>query len=409
MNAVPPVDAAAAAGGPLATLQALAEAVGATLPGRDVAPGSPAEPPEPALPAGVGAPPAAADAAPLRAETPAHADPASALPPAAPPEGAAHPGLAGDSAAPAGGSAESAFARDAAASPAADAQHGLETLGRLAAESPRQAADRAPAPAPADAAPRHDLAAAAAQPSDLLQQPVLLTPLAVPPLHPGQAREPAADPERRPLPHRAVGERGGRGDGDAGEESGAEPGAEPDGEESCCSDASVDAVDDGAAAGAPAPRPADANRLAAFAGRHSPLARAELERGRSVLLLLPAAAAPEAVAWLFDPVRARRFAARWHRGALAADGWHEGRVFRDGDPLLAQGLAGRVGGARCRIRLGTAEGAGDGSDPATAWARLGDRARFAQALGAQWTLLVVAAPAGTGITVPASAAAEAGS
>lgn len=124
----------------------------------------------------------------------------------------------------------------------------------------------------------------------------------------------------------------------------------------------------------------------------------ELALRRAVLLVLPQAAAGggpvPARAWLLRGARATVFAARWWPGAgqVARDDWLSWRVFRDGAPMLENGLRSRHGVSSCRIRLGPQ--APRLSDAEAAGLHLVDRLRFAHGLGAQWSLLLLVAPPG---------------
>lgn len=179
----------------------------------------------------------------------------------------------------------------------------------------------------------------------------------------------------------------------------------------------------------------EAESLAALLRAHGPAdAVADLARGRRVLLVLPGrgGSAPvaqddwagtrgvgvtagggqparpghPAQAWLLDARRAARFAAWWSpQGADARPGpatpdrdWPAWRLFRDGDPLLARGLASlaTVGGG-CRLRLGSVAALRfAGPAPATATLAIHDRQRFADSLGGQWSVVLTVAPPGTG-------------
>ena len=124
----------------------------------------------------------------------------------------------------------------------------------------------------------------------------------------------------------------------------------------------------------------------------------ELALGRRVLLVLPQVggghgAAPAAAA-LLTSEKVQRFGARWWPGTANAvrPGWLRWRVFRSGDPQLDSGLRSRSASTACHLRLGPH--APHLMDAGTAQVELADRIRFTQALGAQWSLLVVAAPPG---------------
>jgi len=144
-----------------------------------------------------------------------------------------------------------------------------------------------------------------------------------------------------------------------------------------------------------APADPEALRLCAAlaaAGRNDALA--ELDRGRRLLLVLPTAgAAPvPAVVWLLSARRAQRHGARWWPGLAGTEGWLPWRVFRDGDPQLGRGLVSRAAGPACRVRLGPQPPRLQ--DAGAASLEIAERIRFAQALGGQWSLLLLAAPAG---------------
>ena len=142
----------------------------------------------------------------------------------------------------------------------------------------------------------------------------------------------------------------------------------------------------------------EAAALAAFLRTQGPAeAVADLARGRRVLLVLPApgAAGPWAAAqaWLIDGRRAHRFAAHWWQRRPDA-AWPAWRLFRDGDPLLARGLASRSGS--CRLRLGTPpQRIPDPAGHASTTLAINDRQRFAQALAGQWSVVLTVAPPGS--------------
>lgn len=133
------------------------------------------------------------------------------------------------------------------------------------------------------------------------------------------------------------------------------------------------------------------------AGQHAALR--ELALGRRVLIVVPQRAASAgsvpAQAWLLSSRRVVPFAARWWPGAaLVADaGWLPWRVFRDGAPMLENGLRSRSSATACRLRLGGQ--APRLADVDVAGLHIADRLRFAHALGAQWSLLVLAATVNT--------------
>jgi len=292
------------------------------------------------------------------------------------------PGLAEESRAPAGESVANATlgvpAEDVPpVQPAAEssAVHGRFTLGQLATEqaalraTPGQASGTAATEA-LQSAPALDAGTAAPRLAETVIVPVLLNPLQPP--APSPARPQGVEtPQRRRVEHEPPRD----------EAPPPEPEPEPDDEPPA-------AVD---------PEAAQLRALLERAGQADALA--ELARGRRVLVVLPQAAAgrglASAVAWIAGPQSAQRFGARWWPGSAGVDvpDWLHWRVFRDGDPLLGRGLASRSGGARCRVRLGAASL--QISDAASALLEIGDRIRFAQALGGQWSVLLVAAPAGT--------------
>ena len=253
---------------------------------------------------------------------------------------------------------------------------------------------------------------AAQRPLEHLAQPALVTALHVP----------AADPVRpRQVPgacHRddLRGQDDGDGDGDGDHDDTRQPhdalrrdqagpphdGPPPDASGPASSTAGDTRGHGEAAAGHDPAAPgrqhlgAEAAALAAFLRTQGPAdAVADLARGRRVLIVLPApaatAAAPWAAAqaWLLDGRRAHRFAARW--GPHAPEAWPAWRLFRDGDPLLARGLASRSG--HCRLRLGTLPQRGAG--PVTPTLAIHDRQRFAQALAGQWSVVLTVAPPGS--------------
>jgi hypothetical protein len=292
---------------------------------------------------------------------------------------AAHAGTAAPALAAASSSAAVGAPGSATVTPANAALHALQgraTLGQMAAEPPlvvRPPAESAPALAgePAALAARAPAAAdasAAPRLPDALAQPVNVTPLHAPPLQPARPRAAAAPPRRgAALPADETVVDALRVDGDAAPPS-----------------------DDEGETAAPA-------ALFGWLEAEAPAdVRSELARGRRVLVVLTAAAPVQgwcaAQAWLVDRRRAPHFAGRWWPGAAAAAGWRRWRVFRDGDPLLARGLASGAGAQGLRLRLGSP--APQIADSALATLELADRIRFAQALGGQWSLLVAAAPPG---------------
>lgn len=303
---------------------------------------------------------------------------------AAAPQG---PGLAEESSAPGGETPLQAAARsDEAMLPplppvtATSAAPGQLTLGQLATE---QTALRAtPEAAAGDSArqalaqePRTD-AGGPPRLTELLAVPVLLNPLQ-PPAPPRTRPDASEPPPRRIVEHAAA-------EDHAAAPPVPEPGPEPD--------------DDGEDPADTAATPEAAALRALLEREGQAEAVAELARGRRVLLVLPEAAPGRGVvvaqAWLLGAGRAWRFGARWWPGAAeaAAPRWLHWRLFRDGDPLLARGLASRAGGPPCRVRLGAQPQALADADSAAL--ALADRIRFAQSLGGQWSVLLIAAPPG---------------
>jgi hypothetical protein len=346
-DALAPVEAVSGARGPLATLQALAEAVAAAMP---PAPGNDTATTATASGLAASTLPAAPDAPAVAASTLAE-PPAAALP---------------------------------EPTSTAQALHGRITLGQMAAEA-QAAAQRAPA---AEAAPAENartalgsqpLADSSAAPrlADALAQPVLVTLLHSPALQPARPRD--AAPARRVRP--------------------GEPDAAPPAEEAQVDDER--AGDDGAEPDDSATP--EALKLVALLQAEGPAeARSELARGRRVLVVLPQGGAGQGFAparsWLVDTKRALAFRSRWWPGSAAATvggGWAHWRVFRDGDPLLARGLGSRAGagGHACKLLLGAAPQRL--ADAGAATLEVPERFRFAQALGGQWSLVVAAAPPGT--------------
>ena len=286
----------------------------------------------------------------------------------------------------------------------AQAMHGRITLGQLAAEPTalRLATEMPLGATAAEAArgvPINPLAAeagSAPHAAFTLAVPVLLTPTFTTASQAArsheapesqQARHRDADPQRHPH----------------------DP--ENDDMDSPLEDASTapDGANDNTAAGldsdadssadSSAPSEPEALALHALLQRAEQLeALRELALGRRVLLVLPQAggghgAAPAAAA-LLTTEKVQRFGARWWPGTANAvrPGWLRWRVFRSGDPQLDSGLRSRSASTACHLRLGPH--APHLSDAGTAQVELVERIRFTQALGAQWSLLVVAAPPG---------------
>jgi hypothetical protein len=132
----------------------------------------------------------------------------------------------------------------------------------------------------------------------------------------------------------------------------------------------------------------------------------DLALGRQVLLVLTALEGASK-ALLLGPRTVLEWTAQWWPGSsVMADTamltWPRYRLFRDGDLLLRGGLRTRAGAAGCRLLLGTtgqrlvAMAALNtvGALPESRDARLAlpDRARLAQALASQWTLLMLVVP-----------------
>jgi hypothetical protein len=128
----------------------------------------------------------------------------------------------------------------------------------------------------------------------------------------------------------------------------------------------------------------------------------DVRLSRRVLLVLPqrgdSVATVPARAVLLGTRAVTLLDAQWWPGASAADSdaatWQRFRLFRDGDLLLRGGLRTRAGNRACRLLLGAGSAAGGGIDPQAARLLLTERARVAQALLAQWTLLMLIVPQG---------------
>lgn len=118
-------------------------------------------------------------------------------------------------------------------------------------------------------------------------------------------------------------------------------------------------------------------------------ALAELARGRQLLVVQPLADGA-AQALLLSGRGLQRFAARWWPGAADGAAWRQWRVFRDGDPLFTRGLRSRSAGTGCLLLLGSRAARAVDSGVVL---EVADRIRFAQALGGQWSLVLLAAPA----------------
>ena len=259
---------------------------------------------------------------------------------------------------------------------ATNALHGRMTLGQLAAEpaalrvASEAAAGEAARLAP-HAAPLLD-AANAQRPLDVLAVPVLLTPLQTPAGAPARPRQ-APEAQRRPpilrldpLPPEP-------------EPLGEPPATEPE-EPAPSSDAQAGAL----------------RALLQRAGQADALRELALGR-RVLVVLTQAGAGHGPVAAsavLLTAEAAQRFGARWWPGAANVSdiGWLRWRVFRDGDPLLDRGLRSRTSATACRVRLGAQPQRL--TDAASASLEIAERIRFTHALGPQWSLLMVAAPPG---------------
>ena len=290
-----------------------------------------------------------------------------------------------------------------AAVTAAQAMQGRITLGQLAAEPTalRMATEMplgATAAEAARGAPISTLApdsGATARAPITLAVPVLLTPTFATPGQAARAHEgpdsPAArqrDADRQQRPPEP--------DDDCADEPRQDAMAAPDGGASDKRNAAAESDDGAESAGAHDP---EALALRALLQRAEQLeALRELALGRRVLLVLPQAggghgAAPAAAA-LLTSEKVQHFGARWWPGSAHAvhPGWLRWRVFRSGEPQLDSGLRSRCASTACHLRLGPH--AAHLMDAGTAQVELAERIRFTQALGAQWSLLVVAAPPG---------------
>ena len=297
---------------------------------------------------------------------------------------------------------------------AVEAVAGRQPLATLQALAEAVMRDASPTPsAPGSAMDTVRLQApaetqASQRPLEHLLQPAQLSALHAPATDPARPRQLPAGQDRR-----------GAGSG---------PGAAPDADRDSHQDHQpedeghgrprADAPAEDEATGQAAPRPsaaggrgaggafgdagsADAASLAALLRTHGPAdAVADLARGRRVLLVLPAGDATgpwrPARAWLLDARRATCFAARWW-SAAPDHGWPAWRLFRDGDPLLARGLASLAApGVGCRLRLGSSAALRlAASAPAIATLAIHDRQRFADDLGGQWSVVLTVAPPGS--------------
>jgi hypothetical protein len=123
----------------------------------------------------------------------------------------------------------------------------------------------------------------------------------------------------------------------------------------------------------------------------------DVRLSRQVLLVLPqrgdSAATVPARAVLLGTRGVALLDAQWWAGAASDPSvWQRFRLFRDGDLLLRGGLRTRVGNRACRLLLGASAAAVGGTDTQAARLLLTERARVAQALLAQWSLLMLIAP-----------------
>lgn len=291
----------------------------------------------------------------------------------------------------------------------AQALQGRITLGQLAAEpTPLRRATEMPLGASAAeasrGAPIGTLApdpGGAARAAVTLAVPVLLTPTFATPGQAARAHEaPNSAVARQRDSDRADREHRLRHPPESADDAADEPPqdstAVPD--DTTDTDA-ADAADADSSASAAVSHDPEALALRALLQRAEQLeALRELALGRRVLLVLPQAdgghgAAPASAA-LITSDQVQRFGARWWPGTANAvrPGWLRWRVFRSGDPQLDSGLRSRCASTACHLRLG--QNAPHLMDAGTAQVELAERIRFTQALGAQWSLLVVAAPPG---------------
>ena len=285
-----------------------------------------------------------------------------------------------------------------AAVTSAQAMQGRSTLGQLAAEPTawRTAAEMPTSAIAAEASrslPLGTLAPEAGntrRPSDALAVPVLLSPPFTTAGHAARARE---APEPTAARHREAEWLRLPTDSEAGAEAGSEGGsAEPD----LRDDNNAAADPDPGGASTPSRDPEAAALRALLQRAEQVEALRELALGRRVLLVLPQAGggpgAASASAAMLTSDQVQRFGARWWPGTANATrpGWLRWRVFRSGDPQLDSGLRSRCASTACHLRLGAH--VPHLADAGTAQVELAERIRFAQALGAQWSLLVVAAP-----------------
>ena len=264
---------------------------------------------------------------------------------------------------------------------AQSAQQGQMTLGQLAAEQGqrRASSELPPASSLNPTAVRPDIAPEGLNTPrlpDLLAVPVTVTALHTPFASATRAQKPEAPPVQR------------RWRDDPSHEDGGAAQDEPEADTHELHAIGADAAEEDAAD----PEAARLRLALDRAGRSDALL--ELDRGRRVLLVLPqpGGAPVAAVAWLFGARRAQRHVARWWPGLGGSEGWLPWRVFRDGDPQLGRGLLSRASGPACRVRLGPQPPRLP--DAGAASLEIAERMRFAQGLGGQWSLLLLAAPAG---------------
>ncbi len=266
---------------------------------------------------------------------------------------------------------------------AAQAQQGRATLGQLVGDAAAPGRDTPPS-----ATGVHT--STAVHDSTLLPEtlavPVLLTAVQPPPTAPLPAwRAPPEPPPRR--------QRGGHGQPQQGEPQDRH-------DDTADSDAAADGFGTQDCTQAGTDTAATLHRLDAAGAWHQRLRRAgqaevlaELDRGRHVLLVQPLPSPDGAAQALLLSARGlHSFPAQCLLLAAGAP-WSRWRVFRDGDPLHSRGLRSRSAGGGCLLRLGPPrpQMALSGSDMACVL-QLPDRLRFAQALGGQWSLLLVLAP-----------------
>jgi hypothetical protein len=310
----------------------------------------------------------------------------------------------------------------------AQAQQGRMTLGQMAQQSQAAQVQAESAVQPTASTPVNSEAtqqSLASPPvattqsmaaASVLSVPVWMSPLQAPP-SPHTQRQAAVQPE----PAQQRGQHGGQQDQDAQQEgSEEEPGSRrvptPDAQAEDPTAAQANGKlgnesgnqagnESGDQAGAQSSVQAQA-LLDAVRQHASAEVQRELQAGRRLLVVLPQDQAGRGLvsarAALFGPFGVRFFeAARWWPGdgvaaAAAGDGavWPQWRVFREGDPLRAPLLVSRADGHACRVLLGTP--APQVLDSHAATLELPERLRFVQALGGQWSLLLVVAPVQAG-------------